>query len=112
MVSVIQVLGIGYILLMLYLTFLYYKKNHYSLRSFIFWIAVWSCGVLLLILPESTSLITQKLAVPRVIDFYLIVGLMFFSIITFFNYRTVKMNEAKIEELVRKVALHDARKKK
>ena len=29
--------------LMLYLTFLYYKRNNYSLRSFLFWLAIW-CG--------------------------------------------------------------------
>jgi hypothetical protein len=66
---------------------------------------VWSFGAILLLLPESMSTLTQRLAVPRVVDFYLIVGLMFFSIITFLNYKTVKLNEKKIEDLVRQVAL-------
>jgi hypothetical protein len=106
MASLLQVLGIGYLLAMVYLTFLYYKRNNYSAQSFIFWIIVWSLGAVLLIFPESLSLLTkQVLKLPRVVDFYLIVGLMFFSIITFLNYTTVKRNEAKVEDLVRKIAL-------
>ena len=103
--ELLQILGIGYLLMMFYLTFLYYKRNNYSLRSFIFWTIVWIFGVLLLIAPETVSFVTQKMGVARVIDFYLIIGLMFFSIICFLNYATVKRSEAKIEELVRKLAL-------
>jgi len=105
MAGVLQVLGIAYIVLMLYLTFLYYKRNSYSTRSFIFWAVVWACGAVLLLLPESMSIFTQRLGVARVTDFYLIAGLMFFSIICFFNFATVKSNEAKVEELVRQMAL-------
>ena len=70
-----------------------------------FWAVVWGLGIILLIAPESASFVTQQLRVPRVIDFYVILGIMFFSIITFLNYATVKKNELRIEELVRKVAL-------
>ena len=105
MVGVLQLLGVGYILVMVYLSFLYYKRNNYSVQSFLFWCAVWLFGGLLLAFPESISAFTQKLTFARVIDFYLVAGLMFFSIICFLNYATVKRNEAKIEELVRKTAL-------
>jgi hypothetical protein len=105
MVGVLQVVGIIYILLMLYLTFLFYKRNNYNFQSFLFWIVIWVFGALLLAFPESTSLLTQTLQVARTIDFYLIVGLMFFSVICFLNYATVKRNEQRMEELVRQVAL-------
>ncbi|MDD9954356.1 MAG: DUF2304 domain-containing protein [Candidatus Woesearchaeota archaeon] len=105
MLELLQVAGIGYILFMLYLSFLYYKQNNYSLRSFLFWVTVWLGGILLLLVPETTSFFTQRLQVARTIDFYLILGLMFFSVITFFNYVTVKKTERRVEELVRKTAL-------
>src|SRR3989344_3361983 len=111
MADVIQILGIGYLLVMLYLSFLYYKKNHYTLRSFLFWVAVWAISVLLLAFPRTSSLLTQTLNVPRVIDFYLILGLMFFSIICFLSFMAVKRNEARVEELVRRLALKDAKRK-
>ncbi len=97
---------------MMYLTFLYYKRNNYSVRSFIFWMCVWAFSIVLMIFPQSASIITQQaLGVPRVIDFYLIMGLLFFSLITFINYRTVKKNEQKIEDLVRKIAVEKKEKK-
>jgi hypothetical protein len=105
MVGVLQVLGIAYVLIMIYLSFLYYKRNNYSIQSFIFWCVVWCFGGLLLLMPESISALTQRLTFSRVIDFYLVVGLMFFSIVCFLNFATVKRTEAKVEELVRKVAL-------
>ena len=108
MIGILQILGILYLTLMIYLTFLYYKRNNYSVKSFIFWICVWSASILLLIFPQSSSRLAQTLAVPRVIDFYLILGLMFFSILCFLTYGAVKRNEKKIEDLVRKVALDSA----
>jgi hypothetical protein len=105
MISILQGLGLLYLLLMLYMTFLYYKRNHYSARNFAFWVVVWLFGILLLLFPQTSSVITQTLAVPRVIDFYLILGLMFFSIISFLSYLTVKRNERKVEDLVRRLAL-------
>jgi hypothetical protein len=110
--DVLQTLGVAYLALMLYLSFLYYKRNNYSLRSFIFWACVWAVGIVLLVIPQTTSVLTQRLRVPRVIDFYLILGLMFFSIICFLSYAAVRRNEAKIEELVRSVAIERAKKGK
>lgn len=104
MVSVLQVLGIAYLACMLYLTFLYYKRNNYSVRSFIFWVVVWVGGIILLIIPTTISSMTQQLDVARTIDFYLIIGLMFFSGICFMSYATVQKNEQRIEKLVREMA--------
>ena len=105
MVLVLQALGIAYLAFMLYLTFLYYKRNQYTFRNFIFWVAIWLIGIILLVMPETSSVITERLAVPRVLDFYLVLGLMCFSILCFFSFANVKRNEQKIEELVRKLAL-------
>jgi hypothetical protein len=104
MIGILQLLGLLYLVLMLYLTFLYYKKNHYSWQSFTFWITVWSLGILLMLFPQTSSFITQRLTVPRVIDFYLIIGLMFFSIITFLNYVAMQRTQRKVEDLVRELA--------
>ena len=108
MIGILQLIGILYLTLMFYLTFLYYKRNNYSVRSFIFWICVWSASIVLIIFPQSSSKLAQTLTVPRVIDFYFIIGLMFFSILCFLTYGTVKRNEKKIEDLVRKMAIENS----
>lgn len=112
-IGLLQIFGILYLLLMLYMTFLYYKRNNYSWRSFAFWVAVWSAGIVLLLFPQTSSIFTQRLGVTtRVIDFYLILGLMFFSVIAFFSFITVKRNERKVEDLVRKFALQEKKGKR
>lgn len=112
MIGGLQIFGIIYLLFMMYLTFLYYKRNNYSIRSFVFWMSIWAVSIVLMIFPQSASVLTQQvLGVSRVIDFYLIMGLLFFSLITFINYRTVKKNEQKIEDLVRKIAIEKKEKK-
>ncbi len=105
MIAALQVFGIIYILFMLYLTFLYYKRNNYSVQSFVFWVAVWAIGAILLAIPETLNSVIQQFTVARVIDFYLIVGLMFFSAVCFFSFAAVKRTENKVEDLVRQLAL-------
>lgn len=113
MLGILQIIGILYLLLMLYMTFLYYKRNNYSWRSFAFWAAVWSAGIILLVFPQTSSIFTQQLGVTaRVIDFYLILGLMFFSVISFLSFITVKRNERRVEDLVRKLALQERGKRR
>jgi len=112
MVDILQLLGVGYLAFMLYLTFLYYKKNQYTIRNFIFWAVVWGGGILMLLFPATTSLLTQQLKVGRVLDFYLILGLMFFSIITFMSFATARKTEARVEALVRRLALSEKKRKK
>jgi len=75
------------------------------MQSFIFWVVVWAAGGVLLAFPNSASLLTQQLHVARVTDFYLILGLMFFSVITFLNSTSTKRTEKRVEELVRKIAI-------
>ena len=60
MIGLLQIFGILYLLLMLYMTFLYYKRNNYSWRSFAFWVAVWSAGIVLLLFPQTSSTFTQQ----------------------------------------------------
>lgn len=105
MVSILQAIGVAYLAFMVYLTFLYYKRNNYSVQSFIFWTVVWAVGAVLLLTPNLANKLIPKLQVVRVLDLYLIVGLIFFSAVCFFTYAAVKRTENKVEELVRQVAL-------
>jgi hypothetical protein len=105
MPTLLQAIGVAYLAFMVYLTFLYYKRNNYSIQSFIFWMAIWLLAAVLLLIPNLANVIIPKLQVVRVLDLYLIVGLLFFSAVCFFSYAAVKRTESKVEELVRQVAL-------
>lgn len=110
MVLNIQIVGIIFMLVMLYLTFLYYKKNNYTRSALVFWAGVWVVAALMLVFPQVFSSIVERLSFARTTDFYLTIGLMFFGIITFLNYANVKRQERKVDELVRNIALAKKRK--
>lgn len=105
MVLGIQVIGVVFTLLMLYLTFLYYKKNNYTRTAFLFWIAVWISSLFLVIFYEQFTILSIQLKFARTTDLYMAMAIMFFGAITFLNYANVKRSERKVEELVRSMAM-------
>lgn len=104
MVLGIQFIGLIFVAAMLYLNFLFYKRNNYTRAAFSVWTAAWLCAALLLIFPETFSKVTQTLKFARTTDFYVAIAIMFFGAITFLNYAKVQKQERKVEELVRGIA--------
>lgn len=111
MIIGIQLMGILFILIMIYLTFLYYKKSHYSAASLSLWMAVWLGALLLVLFPETLYGIMETLKIERTVDFFVISGFMFFTVLIFYLYNTVKQMQRKMERLVRKIAI-DGKKDK
>lgn len=112
MIPGIQLIGILFSIVMIYLTYVYYKRNNYSLRSMLLWLLVW-VGVLVLIsVPQSVYGLMQALQIERTADFFVMAGFTFFSVIIFYLYMLVKKNNQKVEELVRVVAFEKSNKKK
>lgn len=101
----IQLVGVLFALIMLYLTFLYYKRSSYSTKSFVLWIVIW-CGFLIAtFFPSTLYGLMEELSIQRTVDFFVIGGFMFFSVIIFYLFSIIKMLERRIEELVRDVAV-------
>ncbi|MBR9703060.1 DUF2304 domain-containing protein, partial [Candidatus Woesearchaeota archaeon] len=99
----VQLVGVLFALVMLYLTFLYYKKSSYSTKSFVLWIIIW-CGFLLAtFFPSSLYGIMEELSIQRTVDLFVIGGFMFFTVIVFYLFSIIKSLERRIEELVRDV---------
>ncbi|MCK5630749.1 MAG: DUF2304 domain-containing protein [Nanoarchaeota archaeon] len=111
MIIGIQLMAIIFILIMIYLTFLYYKKSHYSAASLSLWMAVWLGALLLVLFPETLYGIMETLKIERTVDFFVISGFMFFTVLIFYLYNTVKQMQRKMERLVRKIAI-DGKKDK
>lgn len=105
MVLGIQVIGVVFSLLMLYLTFLYYKKNNYTRTAFIFWVVVWVCAMGLVLFYQEFGALSSQLQFARTSDLYITIAVLFFGAITFLNYASVKRQERKVEELVRGMAM-------
>lgn len=112
MLAGVQIIGIVFALIMMYLTFVYYQRKNYNLNSMILWFMVWIALLILVSFPETVYGIMQALQIERTADFFVMAGFAFFAVIIFYMYVVLKKTNQKIEMLVRKIALEDDNNKK
>jgi len=105
MVLGVQIIGIFFGLAMVYLTFLHRKRNEFSLKEFIAWGAAWIVFLFLTLFPKSIDLIVVKVGFARTLDAYIVMGFIFLIGMMFYIYSIVRINQNRIEEVVRKIAL-------
>lgn len=111
MIIGIQLVGIMFCLVMLYLTFLYYKQDNYGKTSFIFWSLIWLGSLILVSFPSIVYGIMDTLKIQRTSDFIVMIGFMFFSVIIFYMYNIVKKMKSQMEKLVRELAIRFPKEK-
>lgn len=110
MIFGIQILGLLFGLIMVYFTFLYYKRKEYDKFSFLLWILIWLFYIFMVMIPAVLYSFMELLKVERTVDFFVIGGFFIFSIIVFYLYVVTKRNERRIENLVRNFALMEYKK--
>lgn len=111
MLAGIQLLGIIFALLMIYMAYLYYKRKNYGIRSLLIWLGVWCAALFLVSFPQTFYGVMEMLQIERTADFIVLVGFAFFSFIIFYLYTVVKKNNYKMEQLVREIAINGHEKK-
>jgi hypothetical protein len=112
MIQGFEVLSTLFLVLMVYLTFIAYKRKHLSILSSFFWYAVWVLGFIGIAFNKYFNVFLESLDIMRVFDLYTIVGFMFFLFIIFYLFKKVKDNEKRLEELTRILALKSLKKEK
>ena len=112
MIYGVQILGILFAFIMLYFTFLYYKRDSYGKRSLLLWFLVWVFFLVMVMFPTTVYGVMQTLQIKRTVDFFVIGGFLFFSVIIFHLYITVRNMQKKLETLVRRLALAEEKRPK
>jgi len=105
MIPGIQIIGFLFGLVMLYLTFLYYKRGDYESRSFVVWVCVWLFFLIMIMLPKTIYGLMETLKIERTADFFVVGGFLFFSLVIFYLFVTLKSMQKKIEKIVRVIAM-------
>lgn len=105
MVLGVQVVGIIFSMILLYLTFVSYKKKELHRLEFSFWLFFWVAFLYLIIFPNSLDFFAESLNISRTLDFFTILGFMFLLALTFYNYVTNMHTQRKLERAVRSFAL-------
>lgn len=112
MIFGVQIIGLLFGLVMLYVTFLYYKKSNYDKIGLAFWFCVWIGFMILVMFPTIVYGIMDALQIERTADFFYVTGFLFFAIVLFYVYNITKKNKQQVELIVRKIALKETRKEK
>ncbi|MBW2964721.1 DUF2304 domain-containing protein [Candidatus Woesearchaeota archaeon] len=107
-----QIIGLLFGLVMVYFTFLYYKRANYDKTGLIFWFVVWLGFIILVMFPQMVYGVMGVLHIERTADFFYISGFLFFSVVLFYVYNNTKKNQKQLETLVRNLAFKQAKKKK
>lgn len=104
MVLGIQILGFFFGLLMLYYSFLHFKRREFGIKEFVFWVVMWLAFIYVALFPNTLDFIVKKLNLARTMDLFIILGFMFLIAMFFYNYTLLRISQKKIEEVVRNLA--------
>lgn len=101
----VQFIGIFFGLLMIYFSYVYYRRNSYSWKSYLLWCLIWIGFIFLVIFPQTVYGVMQVLEIRRTADFFVMAGLLLFASILFYLYAIVKTTEKKMQQLTRAFAI-------
>lgn len=103
----IQIIGILFALLMIYLTFLYSKRKEFTFKEWCFWTIIWAVFLILTLQPRILDPVIAKIGVGRKMDLFIILGFILLIGISFYTYTLVRRTQKKIEKMVRSLAYRE-----
>lgn len=103
----IQFLGVIFGMVMMYFTFVKYKRKELDSLELIFWFTGWIIIIFVGIIPSVLDFIIAPLHFYRRLDFFVVVGFFVILGMAFYNYSAVKKMERKLEFFVRRQALQE-----
>ena len=99
-------MGLLFGVLLIYVTFLNYKRKQFTIKEFIFWVVFWAVLVLTALFPNSLDFLVKNiLNLSRPLDFFIIAGFLFLIGALFYTYTIVRKLQKKLEDLVRQIAI-------
>ena len=102
----IQLIGIIFGIMMIYFTFIKYKRKELKRGETLFWFGGWILLIVIAIVPSILDSIIEPLNFYRRLDFFVVLGFFLLLGISFYNYSITKKMGKKIESLVRKKAIN------
>lgn len=100
-----QILGMLFVLIMVYLTFLYHKRHEFGKLEMIGWMGLWVGTLFLIVFPQSLNLVLEELNIGSVTQLLIIGSIMILFGLTLVGNVKLKNMGKKIDELGRETAL-------
>ena len=112
MILGLQFIAIAFSLIMIYFAYVNYWKNEINRVEFTVWLVAWTLAIVIVIFPDTLRKVAQTFSISRLLDLLIAGGFLLVIIMVSIAYIRTKRIEKKIEDLVRKEALKDIKKKK
>lgn len=107
----IQVFAAVFGLVMMYLSFLHYKRHEFNRYQFVIWEVLWVGFAIVVLLPDRFNSVTERLGIARAFDLFAIAAFVVILFLTFHNYLLITKLEKRLEDRVRSAALDQVPKK-
>lgn len=101
----IQIIASVFGLMMMYLSFLHYKRKEFNRYQFVIWELLWIGFVIVTLLPDRFNHVTERLGIARAFDLFSIIAFVLILFLTFHNYLLITKLEKRLEDRVRSSAL-------
>jgi hypothetical protein len=112
MIIGIQITAILFAFSMIYFAILHYKRGELNGLEMGSWFIMWALTMVIVIFPELLQGFARAFFVTRVFDLMVIGGFVLVISMVATAYLRTKRNEKKLEDLVRREALRNAKRKK
>ncbi|OGY79306.1 MAG: hypothetical protein A3B74_00455 [Candidatus Kerfeldbacteria bacterium RIFCSPHIGHO2_02_FULL_42_14] len=103
----IQIIASIFGLIMVYLSFLHYKRHEFNRYQFVIWEILWFGFIIVTILPDRFNVITERLGIARAFDLFAIGAFVMVLSLSFHNYLLITRLEKRLENKVRQKALSE-----
>ena len=104
---IINILSLLLSLLLIYSTFLSFKKNYFNIFEMIGWLLIWFGIIYLSIRPDAIDVYIQNSLNVSFKDTILTLSLLILFILNFRIYLKIKQKEKKVDKIVRSEALKE-----
>ncbi|MBI2133586.1 DUF2304 domain-containing protein [Candidatus Woesearchaeota archaeon] len=111
MILIIQLIGVLFGVLIMYLSFINLKKKEFTINEWVFWTAIAASFALISLFPDMLNPFIRAFNISRKMDLLIITGFMTLTTVIFYTYNIAMKNQKKLEQLVRKTAMQEAERK-
>lgn len=112
MILGLQFIAVSFSGVMIYFAYVNYRKTEINRVEFITWFVAWAVAMVIVIFPDTLRKVAQTFFISRLLDLLIAGGFLLVIIMVSVAYLRTKRIEKKLEDLVRKEALKDIKKKK
>lgn len=108
--TLFQILAGLFGLWMMYEVFIYSKKKVISKAEVGLWISLWFLFVVIALFPNLLLGLSHTLKFARVFDLLIVLAFIVLTILIFLSYFAQRENSARLEKLVRELAIKEVKK--